>query len=194
MTKKQRRSSSPLVDLSRFVSRALRHAPHEFGLTLDSEGWIATEALLDAVHRRLPAWRHATEADLEQMIAESEKKRHELREGRIRALYGHSLEQEVVRTPEPPPDELYHGTAPASVAVILRDGLKPMKRQNVHLSIDVDTARRVGSRKTRTPVILRVRAGEAHAAGTPFYRGNDQVWLADAVPATFVEVFGGVSE
>jgi putative RNA 2'-phosphotransferase len=33
-----------------------------------------------------------------------------------------------------------------------------------------------------------VRAGAAHTAGTPFYRGNDQVWLADAVPAAFIEV------
>jgi putative RNA 2'-phosphotransferase len=34
------------------------------------------------------------------MIAESEKKRHELGDGRIRALYGHSTEQEVVKTAE----------------------------------------------------------------------------------------------
>src|SRR5262249_42923347 len=144
-----------------------------------------------AVHRHLPAWRSATEDDLRRMIAESEKKRHELGDGRIRALYGHSAGQEVVRKPEPPPEVLYHGTSPASVAVILRDGLKPMTRQNVHLSVDVETAKRVGGRKTRgrreEPVILRVRAGAAHAAGRPFYRGNDQVWLADAVPAEFIE-------
>src|SRR5262245_22053127 len=183
-----KKHASPLVELSRFVSRALRHAPHEFGLTLDAEGWVPTTELLAAVHRSLPRWRGATEDDLRRMIAESEKKRHELGDGRIRALYGHSTEQEVVKKAEAPPELLYHGTAPESVGVMLREGLQPMSRQYVHLSIDVETAKRVGGRKARAPVILRVRAGAAHTAGTLFYRGNDQVWLADAVPAAFLEV------
>lgn len=188
MSKKPGGKPSPLVALSRFVSRALRHAPHEVGLTLDPEGWVTTREMLTVIRRHLPAWREVCEDDLRRMIAESEKKRHELADGRIRALYGHSGEQEVVKSAEQPPEVLYHGTAPASVAVILREGLRSMSRQYVHLSIDIDTAKRVGGRKARAPVILRVRAGAAHTAGTPFYRGNDQVWLADAVPAAFVEV------
>jgi putative RNA 2'-phosphotransferase len=126
------------------------------------------------------------------MIASSDKQRHELGEGRIRALYGHSTEERIVKEPATPPEVLFHGTAPRNVPVILRDGLKPMTRQYVHLAIDVDTAKQVGHRKTRgrdeAPVILRIRAAQAHAAGTPFYRGNDAVWLAEAVPPEFIEV------
>jgi putative RNA 2'-phosphotransferase len=61
-----------------------------------------------------------------------------------------------------------------------------MGRQYVHLSTDVATARQVAGRKRGAPVILTVWAGEAHRAGVPFYLGNEQVWLADAVPARYL--------
>ncbi len=61
-----------------------------------------------------------------------------------------------------------------------------MGRQYVHLSFDEVTARQVGKRKSTTPVLLVVRAGEAHEAGIPFWGGNDVVWLAERIPARFL--------
>lgn len=54
----------------------------------------------------------------------------------------------IVKTPGTPPAVLFHGTATASLPVILADGLRPMRRQYVHLSADRDTALSVGSRKS----------------------------------------------
>ena len=68
----------------------------------------------------------------------------------------------------------------------MREGLLPMSRQFVHLSTDVEMARAVGLRHASRPVVLRVGAAAAHAAGIPFYKGNDKVWLADEVPSRFV--------
>ena len=48
----------------------------------------------------------------------------------------------------------------------------------------------VGARHDRKPALLKVDAAAAHAAGVAFYRGNDKVWLADRVPADFVERVG----
>ena len=62
-----------------------------------------------------------------------------------------------------------------------------MGRQVVHLSTDRETAMSVGHRKARAPVLLRVMAAEAHRQGTAFYHGNDRVWLADEIPARFIE-------
>jgi putative RNA 2'-phosphotransferase len=62
-----------------------------------------------------------------------------------------------------------------------------MGRQYVHLSVDTATATQVGRRKANEPVILRIRAGDAHGMGVRFYRGNDLVWLADAVAPAFIE-------
>ena len=62
-----------------------------------------------------------------------------------------------------------------------------MQRQYVHLSVDTATADQVGKRKAKKPVILEVRADEAYRASVLFYRGNEQVWLADSIPAAFID-------
>ncbi len=144
------------------------------------------DALLTALRTENPSWAALTQADLAQMIAWSDKKRHELASDCIRALYGHSTPQRLMRAPAEPPAILYHGTAPELVDRIMTEGLKPMSRHYVHLSPDLAVAEQVGRRKAKAPTILRVMAGAAHAAGIPFYNGKDLVWLADAVPPRFI--------
>jgi putative RNA 2'-phosphotransferase len=175
------------TDVSKTISHALRHEPWLYELELDDAGWVPVEALLAALRAEKPAWAGLSEADLVQMMAEAEKQRYELREGKIRALYGHSTPQKLLKQPAEPPAILFHGTAPNTVALIRKDGLRPMGRQYVHLSVDTATATQVGRRKAKDPVILRIRAAAAHDACVRFYRGNDLVWLADAVAPEFIE-------
>jgi len=40
-----------LEKLSKEISYALRHAPWEYDLEMDEEGWVPVEQLLDALHR-----------------------------------------------------------------------------------------------------------------------------------------------
>jgi len=149
------------------------------------------EALLAALRKRRREWRDLSEIDLVTMMEQATKRRYEITDGQIRALYGHSVEQKIEKEAAVPPDILYHGTAPAVAVIILQEGLKPMRRQYVHLSIDEQTARIVGRRKAPEPVILKVRASEAHRAGVVFYHGNEDIWLADAVPPQFIEPLSG---
>lgn len=176
-----------LTPLSRIVSHALRHEPWLYELELDDAGWVSVDALLAALRAKKPAWTGLSQADLSRMIEQSEKKRHELRDGKIRALYGHSTAQKLMKEPAQPPVVLFHGTAPETARRIRGEGLKPMGRQYVHLSIDTITAEQVGKRKAPEPVILRVRADDAHKAGVSFYQGNDLVWLADIIAPEFIE-------
>ena len=69
----------------------------------------------------------------------------------------------------------------------MEHGLQPRQRQYVHLSADIDTARQVGQRRDNQPVILRVQAEQAAREGILFYHGNDNIWLADVVPARYIE-------
>jgi len=62
-----------------------------------------------------------------------------------------------------------------------------MHRHYVHLSVDMETARQVGCRKSPEPIILVIRAKEANLAGVCFYVGNEHVWLADNVPSRHIE-------
>jgi putative RNA 2'-phosphotransferase len=172
--------------LSKTISHALRHHPEKYGLTLDAEGWTPVEDLLTALRTRRRAWRDLSEADLDEMMAQADKQRYEKQDGKIRAFYGHSMPDKIQKPEAVPPPVLYHGTAPDKAEIILREGLKSMNRQYVHLSTDQATAQRVGARHSPTPVILEIRAAAADEAGIAFYPGNEDIWLADMIPPEFI--------
>jgi putative RNA 2'-phosphotransferase len=175
-------------ELSKVLSHALRHEPWLYELELDDEGWASLDAVLGALRGERAEWGDLSRADVERMIEGSAKRRHEIVGDRIRALYGHSLPGKLRRERATPPAVLYHGTSPEAAKTILDDGLKPMSRQYVHISVDTAVAREVGRRKSRTPVLIEIDARRAHEAGVPFYEGNDKVWLADLVPARFMRM------
>ena len=125
-------------------------------------------------------------ADVEAAVALPGKKRYEIEGGRIRARYGHSVAERVEHPAAVPPEVLFHGTSATAVPAILRDGLRPMSRQYVHLSADRPTALAVGRRRRGEVVVLTVRAAEAHAAGVTFRPAGDGVWLSDPVPPGYV--------
>ncbi len=174
-------------DLSKTVSHALRHEPWAYELELDQEGWVEISSLIDSLRAGREDWSDLAESDLIRMIESSEKCRHEIHEGRIRAIYGHSIPQRLSRVQSPPPEILFHGTTLRTVASIKEHGLRPMNRQNVHLSVDEATAKEVGRRKSKEAIVLRVNAAKAFEQGIAFYEGNERVWLADVVPSLFIE-------
>ena len=175
------------VQLSKAVSQALRHEPWLYELELDDDGWVSVTDLLIALQQQKREWAQLDRAAIEHMIETSEKRRHELVGDRIRALYGHSVPGKLQRVRAEAPPLLFHGTTHEAAGLILRDGLKPMGRQYVHLSVDERTALEVGRRKAASPILLRVHALAAHRKGIAFYVGNEKVWLADFVPPAFVE-------
>ena len=172
--------------LSKTVSHALRHQPSAYGLVLDEAGWAPVDALVDGLRRRSARWGSVQRDDLERIARQDVKQRFEIAGDRIRARYGHSGEHRIVQLSEPPPARLYHGTTQLALDGIRLRGLQPMRRQYVHLSVDVPTARAVGRRRSRSPVVLEVAAVEAYRAGVFFSRGSNAVWLAGEVPARFV--------
>jgi putative RNA 2'-phosphotransferase len=174
------------ADISRVMSHALRHEPWLYELELDDEGWASIDSLIEALRRTGPEWREISRADVERVLTQTDKKRHELVGDRVRALYGHSVPGKLLRSLGRPPGVLYHGTSSETAKVLEHEGLKPMSRQYVHLSFDIATAREVALRKSRMPVLFEIASGAAHEAGVAFYAGNEKVWLADIVPASFL--------
>ena len=178
-------SAQIFKSLSKTLAHALRHAPWIYELELDREGWTPVTAVLDALQAKRK-WGDLVEADLQYVVDHQDKRRYEMVNGQIRALYGHSLQAKILKEVATPPSLLYHGTSPEAAEVILREGLKPMGRQYVHLSVDVETAADVGGRKAERPLLLHVDAAKAAGSGVTFYRGNELVWLADEIPAEFI--------
>ena len=177
------------VRISKFLSKHLRHDPAGLGLELEPGGWVEVDRLLEACARK---GTRISRAQLDAVVAGSDKQRFAFDADRrkIRANQGHSVEVDLQLTPQTPPATLYHGTAEARVAVIVREGLQRMQRHHVHLSADIDTARRVGARHGR-PVVLAVDATAMHAAGVVFYRSDNGVWLVDAVAPAHLRVLPG---
>lgn len=173
-----------LVKISKFLSRHLRHAPADLGLTLAPGGWVDVGDLLAGCAKAgLPLSR----ADLDAVVAASDKQRFAFDDtaSRIRANQGHSVEIDLQLTPAAPPDVLYHGTAADVLDDILRSGLQKMTRHHVHLSTSVPTATKVGSRHGR-PVVLVIDAAGMHADGLTFYCSANGVWLVDEVPPRYL--------
>jgi putative RNA 2'-phosphotransferase len=169
-----------VVQVSRFLSRHLRHDPGRLGLELEPGGWVAVDALLaGCAARGLPLSR----LELGEVVARNDKRRFAFDEAgtRIRASQGHSVPVDLGLAPAEPPARLFHGTSRDRAERILRDGLRPMGRHHVHLSPDTATARRVGARHG-APVVLEVASGELAAAGHVFLRSDNGVWLTGHVP------------
>ena len=176
-----------LVRISKFLSKHLRHDPAGIGLTLGPGGWVEVEALLTACGRKGVV---ISRAQLDRVVAGSDKQRFALSDdGRqIRANQGHSVEVDLQLEPASEvPAALYHGTGAQTVEVILREGLRRMARHHVHLSPDVETARRVGGRHGRA-VVLVVDARAMQAAGAVFYCSANGVWLTEAVAPEYLRV------
>ena len=83
---------------------------------------------------------------------------------------------------------MFHGTARRFLSRIEKNGLLPMRRQYVHLSVNIETAIQVGKRHDDEPIILRIDAIKAWNENTAFYRGNEKVWLADCIPTDTVQI------
>ena len=174
--------------LSKEISYALRHNPKQYGLELDEQGWVSVDALILALQGQGRS-KPPSIGDIEKMIQASEKKRHEMYDGKIRALYGHSIKEKIEKKPVKPPDVLYHGTAHKFIKSIFMVGLISKNRQYVHLSEDVNTAITVGKRRDNDPVVLSISARQAWDDGIMFYLGNSNIWLSDDVPAKYVRLF-----
>lgn len=165
---------------SKFLTLVLRHDPGRIGLSLGPGGWGATRDLLRALSRHGLA---TTAEELQSIVASDDKRRFTLSDDgrRIRAAQGHSIAVDLGLQAVEPPKTLFHGTATATLDTILREGLKPVSRNHVHLSLDVPTAIRVGARHGR-PIVLEVAAGSLHRSGALFLLADNGVRLTAAVP------------
>lgn len=182
--------SKQLNKLSKQLSYYLRHKPEDIGLTMDRDGWVEIEQLL----QKWPMGA-LTLSDLQEIVRTDEKGRYAFHTTRgpngpgpamVRAVQGHSTVVADVTFPEVvPPALLFHGTVERFLPHIKAEGLLPQTRHYVHLSGEMETAEQVGNRRGDA-IILIVRAAEMHEAGYKFFYAENGVYLADEVPAKFI--------
>jgi putative RNA 2'-phosphotransferase len=173
-----------LITVSKYLAKYLRHAPAELGLTLQPGGWVPVDDLLAAAEAHgFPI----AYDELVECVETNDKQRFafDVSGEMIRANQGHSAPVDLQLEEREPPEVLYHGTVARFLPAILEEGLVRGERHHVHLSKDVQTARKVGARRGK-PVILTVAAGRMHRDGHTFYRSANGVWLTVAVPPGYL--------
>jgi putative RNA 2'-phosphotransferase len=174
------------IKTSKFLSLILRHAPETVGLQFDENGWVKVDDLIKACAKN---GRTFTFAELCEVVETNDKKRFSFDASgeKIRANQGHSVEVEIEFERKTPPAVLYHGTATRNVESILKNGLQRMKRHHVHLSVDVETARKVGMRYGK-PVIFEIDTRAMLENGFEFFVSANGVWLVENVPPQFLRL------
>ena len=173
-----------LTQTSRYISLILRHKPETVGITLDEHGWANVDELIAGVNKTHPL----TMELLKEIVRSDEKQRYSFNEDEtlIRANQGHSIPVDVELPELEPPEFLYHGTGQKYVESIDRQGLISKSRLYVHLSIDKETAVKVG-RRHGVPVIYTIQAATRFRDGYLFYRSVNGVWLTKKVPVNYLE-------
>ena len=125
---------------------------------------------------------------LEEIVRTDEKQRYSFNDDHtlIRANQGHSIPVDVELEEKKPPDTLWHGTGEKYVPSIDVQGLIPKSRLYVHLSSDIETARKVGGRHGK-PVIYEINCRRMTDDGYHFFHSANHVWLTKEVPVKYLE-------
>lgn len=169
------------TQISRQISYLLRHNPED--LDIDKEGWVRTNDLMFKLKITLEF--------LKGIVDNNDKKRFAFNDDmtKIRANQGHSKKLDVkikyktIRFPQ----TYYHGTALMNVDSIMTYGLSPKNRKHVHLSQDIETAKKVASRHSISIVILSID-GAAMSADNSYklYMSENNVVLVDYVAPKYI--------
>ena len=168
----------------KFIAYVLRHKPSAAYVELDENGWADVDALIDGVCK---TGRMLDLHMLEEIVETDGKHRFDFNSDRtkIRANQGHSIKVNVEMQSLAPPNVLYHGTAEKNLESIKEEGILKKSRNYVHLSKDIETAIKVGSRHGK-PIVLKIDTKSMYADGFEFLLSANGVWQTKQVPFSYV--------
>lgn len=166
---------------SKQIIKALRHKPELYNIVLDDNGYAKIEHILKEFN--------ITWNELEFIVDNNDKKRFEFDDlkDKIRASQGHSIEinnDGLLQLTSFKDDEYYyHGTSNDVLESILINGIQKMNRTHVHLSKDIETAKKVALRKDKESniIIFKIKA-KVLASYENIYESSNNVILTRFVP------------
>ena len=200
------------VDLSKLLSKLLRHKAIELSVSIDADGWVALADAVAQINRRelrvmvgnaeTLGPRTYTEADVRGAVTVDDKQRFVLSAdgGQIRAAQGHAMPGIGERQGEPltlstSPDLAVHGSYSEHAQAILEQGLSRMDRHHIHLAKGLLGEKGVISGMRRSAeLFIWVNVHEAIRGGLVFYESANGVILCSGrdgdgrIPSTYFSV------
>ena len=174
--------------ISKLLSLILRHRPEEVGLNMDEYGYIPLDEVTEAVQQR---YSEGGEEDIRRLVDDSNPKRFEIVDDYIRALYGHSFYLEIDDDPIDPPEKLFMGTTANAGRRVPEEGLRPIDRSYLHLSMTREIAES-RSHEAGEPCVVEIEAKRAFEEGGIEFYARGEVVLSREIPAEFVGEVSGL--
>jgi putative RNA 2'-phosphotransferase len=173
--------------LSKLLALVLRHKADEFILQLDEHGFVEIDQVWKIIEERYG--KKFKYSDLEIIVDGDKhgKKRYEIIDGRIRAMFGHSDVREITYPIATPPQYLYHGTSQEAIDSIKATGLQAQSRQYVHFTTNFDNAKRVAYRHSKNTIILQIYALDAHNDGIVFHQPEAEHYLCKHIAPKYID-------
>ena len=180
-------SDKELDRVGRVVTGILRHFPERFSVELDQHGFIPVTDLVEAIKSRNRSFGWLKEEHVIALCETDEKGRYQIKDGKIRATYAHTISVDLSDLPKDNiPETLYYPTSEEEAPMLLERGISPMDRSFVHLSGTREKAVEAGMVSNENPIILRIDAKKMIEEGMEVYRAGREVYLTKEVPAGFV--------
>ena len=207
------------VDLSKLLSKLLRHKVVELEVAIDTDGWVALSDALEQINgprlRELVGNaeklgpRVYTEAHVREIVDANDKRRFVIDGTEIRAAQGHSMpgvgeKQGEPLTLETAPEVAVHGSYVEHVHAILEHGLARMGRHHVHLAKGLLGEKGVVSgMRCNAELFIWVNVHEAIKSGLTSYESANGVILCGGqngdgiIPPVYfsavIELHGGMT-
>jgi putative RNA 2'-phosphotransferase len=177
-------TKSPQI-LAKLITYILERRPDEFGLVIDSQGYIKIKELLKALNEE-KGFRHVRRSHLDEILYSIPHPPFEIFGNRIRATHRDQLPRPDVARDLP--KLLYTGIRRKAHPFVADKGIFPSGSDHVVLSSDRSLAERMGKRSDPEPVILTVHVQKSLENGVIFYQAGGSLFLAASIPP---ECFSG---
>lgn len=180
------------VKLSKLLSYTLRHGAVKEGFAISSDGYVKLSAILS--HQKFSTF---TEQDIVCVVEQNDKQRFELSEDestnqlKIRATQGHTLNhvEDLDLKPVDPAElpQAIHGTNNRVIDIIRKRGLSKMRRNHIHMAVNLPGADGVisGMRQSCSWLVY-VNITDAHKDGLRFFRSKNNVILSSGDEDGFI--------
>lgn len=142
-------------NLSKELCYILRHHPEEYNLKLNKYGYADIDLLSKRINIPIET--------IKEIVSRDKKTRYTIKSDKIKCNFGHSISVELEPDSTKIPGILYHGTTRQNLSSINNQGIKPMSREYVHLTNDLNVAKQVGMRYARNInelIILKINVIE----------------------------------
>lgn len=176
-------NESEMSWFGRTLTGILRHFPDKFDLYMDENGWVDINDIITNIKQKNPRSRWLKPEHIISLVKTDVKGRYQIKMGKVRATYGHSLDITLDLPIDDIPELLYYPSSPEEAGVLLEAGIRHSDRAMVHLSDTKISAREAGSHRVSDPVILQVNAAEAIEAGVVIQKAGKHVYVTDFIPS-----------